>query len=183
MTCKHLHELLEEDQEPFHLDDYIANRRYDQLKSTTTTTDTTVFLHVPTMLRDAAMRVQQRSSTKNSGFRLFGSFFKRLKHKSTQKNHHVTSYNHNVSGSNVKASSYELRFPHSCNNSRVSSESWSEKSSQSETSCSPSSPFRFCLHKTPSPSRRTPVFSSPTMSPSCFFGQVRVSIFILPNFV
>ncbi|XP_071700447.1 uncharacterized protein [Rutidosis leptorrhynchoides] len=62
MSIKHLHELLQEDQEPFHIIDFIANHRYQLKSSTTTTIDTTVFLHVPAMLRDAAMRDKDKQS-------------------------------------------------------------------------------------------------------------------------
>lgn len=83
----------------------------------------------------------------------------------------------------------EKRLSYSCsnNNSSFSSGAWSGKPAELETSCSsrsihdsdeieclcsnPSSPFRFSLQRTPSPTRRKPDSSSPVASPSRHFLQ------------
>ncbi|KAI3746345.1 hypothetical protein L6452_08775 [Arctium lappa] len=245
---KHLHELLSEDQEPFQLKNYIADRRC-QLKSTTgetalnprkrkpliqstsasttarnfcinhvclfsfhdspdvrkspflefpspaaikspynnskTTNNATVFLHIPSrtaaMLLDAAVRIQKQKqpihkpkpeSSRNAGFGLFGSLFKRLKDRRTR-----------ITRREISLSSP----PTSRNRKDMKSADWSEKLLDLETCCSswsvhdseeiefmgekcfcssPSSPFRFSLEKSPSTGHRTPDFLSPETSPT-----------------
>ncbi|XP_023756465.1 uncharacterized protein LOC111905017 isoform X1 [Lactuca sativa] len=266
MGRKHLHELLEQDQEPFQLKSFIADRR-SQLKSTTTDAGKTalrirkrnpivestsssttarnfcinhvclvsfqdspdfrkspfvdftskemkspcnnaaVFLHIPArtaaMLLDAATRVQKpKTGSKHIGFGLLGSFLRRLKDRSTRtKSREIGPVNATPSspptrrsrkkivngGVEVDGGGDEKRLSNSCNNSRLSSWTSSEKTSELETSCSsrsihnseeieclcsnPSSPFRFSLQRTPSPTRRKPDSSSPVASPSRHFQQ------------
>ncbi|KVH99902.1 hypothetical protein Ccrd_021854 [Cynara cardunculus var. scolymus] len=284
MGRKHLHELLREDQEPFQLKNFIADRR-SQLRTATATATATatdalqlrkrksivestssstaarnfcinhvclfsfqdspdfrkspfldfpsketrspfnnktpnnaaVFLHIPArtaaMLLDAATRVQKQSvsskpkpgSSKHIGFGLLGSLLRRLKDRSTRtKTHEIGPVNVTPSSPPTRRSrkkmvngtgdgADEKRLSFSCNNSRISSADWSEKSSELETSCSsrsihdseeiefvnierendcfiscekcfcsnPSSPFRFSLQRSPSPTRRRPDSSSP----------------------
>lgn len=293
MGRKHLHELLREDQEPFQLKNFIADRR-SQLRTTTTTdalqlrkrksiiestssstaarnfcinhvclfsfqdspdfkkspfldfpsretrspfsnktpNNAAVFLHIPArtaaMLLDAATRVQNQKqsasskpkpgSSKHIGFGLLGSLLRRLKDRSTRtKTREIGPVNATpsspptrrsrkkmVNGSvEVNGGADEKRLSCSCNNSRLSSAGWSEKSSELETSCSsrsihdseeiefvnierendcfascenffcsnPTSPFRFSLHRSPSPTRRRPDSTSPAASPSRHFQE------------
>ncbi|XP_024992325.1 uncharacterized protein LOC112526290 [Cynara cardunculus var. scolymus] len=259
MGHKHLHELLSEDQEPFQLKNYIADRRC-QLKSATpysagetalkprkrkpliqstsasttarnfcinhvclfsfhdspdvrrspflefpspaikspynnngkTPNNATVFLHIPSrtaaMLLDAAIRIQKQKqpthkhkpkyeSSRNAGFGLFGSLFKRLKDRRTRIKHREISLSSPPTSRNLKRDS-DLDV--AGNNSRLTSPDWSEKLSDLETSCSSwsvhdefmsencfcSSPFRFSLERSPSSGHRTPDFVSPETTPT-----------------
>lgn len=115
-----------------------------------------VFLNVPArtsaVLLDATMRVQKQSfskskppPSKNVGFGLLGSFLKRLKHKSTRtKRHEISSLNNTKSSLPIKSfrgkeAANDVEVTLDANGSaycRLSSADWSEKSSESETSCS-----------------------------------------------
>ncbi|KVH89706.1 hypothetical protein Ccrd_008299 [Cynara cardunculus var. scolymus] len=132
--------------------------------ATTSPCNAAVFLNVPTrtsaVLLDAAMRVQKQSSSKtkpqpskNVGFGLLGSFLKRLKHKNTQtKRHEINSLNNTKSSIPTKqfrgkktANDVEISLDaNGCAYSKLSSADWSEKSSESETSCSSISVHESC---------------------------------------
>ncbi|KAL3623387.1 hypothetical protein CASFOL_032203 [Castilleja foliolosa] len=96
-----LHELLKQNQEPFHLKTFISDKR-SQLKKTPSPmmsprkSPAAVFLHVPPQTADillqAAMRIQNQQKSKlqpqikNVGLGVFGSFLKILKDRSKSKN-------------------------------------------------------------------------------------------------
>ncbi|KAI3826121.1 hypothetical protein L1987_00164 [Smallanthus sonchifolius] len=148
----------------------------------------TVFLHIPArtsaMLLDAAARVQKpRPSSKQIGLGLLGSFLRRFKDRSTRtKSREIGPVNSTPSSPPTK----RIRKKN-VNNSSLGSGVWSEKSSELETSCSSrsvhefeetecfcsnsSSPFRFSLQRSPSPTRWEPDLSSSVASPSRHFKQ------------
>ncbi|KAG9160466.1 hypothetical protein Leryth_008856 [Lithospermum erythrorhizon] len=166
------------------------------------------------LLFEAAMRVQtqkhakEKIQLKSSGFGILGSILKKLKDRKTKPNE-TKSYPAKLKDQKTKLNeikSYPAKFTRIisdvnveelrisgcandvscyCNNSRLSSAGWSEKSLDLESSCSeqsedsleeafavyerrfcstPLSPFRFSLHRSPS-GHRTPEFSSPATSP------------------
>ncbi|KAG6437266.1 hypothetical protein SASPL_102178 [Salvia splendens] len=171
-----LHELLKEEQEPFHLKTYIANKQSQikalQLSKRRPETNnlrkhacflsfaasplkspckSPVFLHFPS-LTQAALRIQKQPRT---SFSLLSSFLKRLKNRkraiseSTKPNQEDKSLGFEASTS-----------------SRVSDEICGEFCLNDDDSCFCTSPFRFSLHQSPSSTGRlTPEFSSPPASP------------------
>ncbi|KAK4343130.1 hypothetical protein RND71_038946 [Anisodus tanguticus] len=243
---KHLHELLKEDQEPFQLKHYIADRRcqlkkldknpskyslqsvkkHKSIPSSTLLCKHACFfsfqdspdarsparkvfipspspaksparivfragLHVPattsSLLLEAAMRIQKNQQNRpkpktHTGFGLFGLIFKKIKERHKSKTREIKN--------GVVEKTEEIASGScSCNNSRLSSEGWSEsneeKSMDFETSSSCrsdneeeieldcgvngdfglcdgkycSSPFTFSLQKCPSTGCRTPAAS------------------------
>lgn len=238
----HLHELLKEDQEPFHLKSYISDRKsqlklsddshgrrkpiletltlkqslckYDCLFSfrgspdvrkspvgfpspvSARTQNGRVLLHVPVrtaaLLLEAAMRIQGPGKLdtriKNCGLGLFGSVLKRLKDRNNKNKMREIE--------NIAEEQREVGFPGAYNHGhrRLSSAGWSEsndddKSLDLEASSSfrseefeeiSDSPFRFSLHRCPSPGHRTPEFSSPAASP-CLH-KIQVCLFNYPVF-
>ncbi|XP_076933167.1 uncharacterized protein LOC143598975 [Bidens hawaiensis] len=209
MGYKHLHELLKEDQEPFHLKTFIADRR-SHLKPPTGKTslnlkkqkpiiknvcftfqDSPEFKHSPVLdfpareiktpcnnatgfhipartaalLLEAATRVQKpKPESKQTGFRLLGSFLRRLKDRNVRtKDREIGSVNvprspkNNVDGGSGEWSS---EMDTSCSSRSV------HEFEEIECFCSnPSSPFQFSLQRSPSPTRRrqgsSPLVASP----------------------
>ncbi|KAG6433943.1 hypothetical protein SASPL_105562 [Salvia splendens] len=178
-----LHELLKEEQEPFHLKTYIANKQ-SQIKALQlrkprpgpatnslrkhacflsltasplkSPCKSPVFLHFPS-LTHAALRIQKQPP--RSRFSFLSSFLKRLKNrsraitKSTPPNHTEEEEHKSL---NFEAST----------SSRVSDEICGEFCLNDDDSCFCTSPFRFSLHHSPSSTGRlTPEFSSPPASP------------------
>nr|GMD48833.1 zinc-regulated protein 8-like [Ipomoea batatas]GME11832.1 zinc-regulated protein 8-like [Ipomoea batatas] len=140
-----------------------------------------VLLHVPArtaaLLLEAATRIQG-PRIKNCGLGLFGSVLKRLKERNSKKKMREVK--------NIEEQ-HELGFPCAYNHRRrrrLSSAGWSDESNDDEKSLDldldleasssfrsedfeeiADSPFRFSLHRCPSPDLRTPEFSSPAASP------------------
>ncbi|XP_071690667.1 uncharacterized protein [Rutidosis leptorrhynchoides] len=155
-----------------------------------------VFLNVPArtaaMLLDAASRVQKskpRSGSKSqTGLGLLGSFLRRLKDRSIKAKRRELGPDYEVPTSPTTKRSRNKSL-NSTGDERFSY--WSEKSSEMETSCSsrsiheleenecfcsnPSSPFRFSLQRSPSPTHRKIDLSSPVESPSRHFQQDKES--------
>ncbi|KAI3471848.1 hypothetical protein Pfo_028501 [Paulownia fortunei] len=190
-----LQELLKEDQEPFHLKSYIADRR-SQLKNPSPQPLYSSKNASPSSMKppqtaplSANMLVFSRSRTRQT-----------LKDRSKNKRRAIGD-DLKVSGKNVTELEEKLeetiRISCSCSNRRLSSANWTENNEDksldfgastsscgsecseeingdfalSETRFCPS-PFRFSLHKSPSSSgRRTPDFCSPAASPTRHVNQ------------
>ncbi|XP_076947527.1 uncharacterized protein LOC143619495 [Bidens hawaiensis] len=208
MTQKHLHELLKEDQEPFHLKTFIADRR-SQLKpvgksplavrkpkpiinasSSTTvrnfcinhvclfssndspafkkslfldfpaseskTGTTTSFVNIP------VQKPKPGSKSKQIGFGLFGSLLQRLKDRS------IRAKRREIEPGKAPASWSALEA--SC-----SLRSVYEFEETEGFGSNPSSPFRFSLQRSPSPTRRKSDSPSPAESPGQHFQQEKDS--------
>ncbi|KAH6797607.1 hypothetical protein C2S52_022161 [Perilla frutescens var. hirtella] len=188
MDHKHfmLHELLQQDQEPFHLKTYISDKR-SQLHNSSPATALQLkrapylspcrspcggaFLRVPSrtaaVLAEAAMKIQKQrrlkpiTQTKSVRLCLFGSFFKVLM-KNRSKNRVLRNCD-----LKEKENSEEIRISCSCN--RLSRDDLRASSStyrpelfheiggfelREARFCS--SPFRFCIHKSPSSPATSP---------------------------
>ncbi|XP_076950123.1 uncharacterized protein LOC143623002 [Bidens hawaiensis] len=205
MTQKHLHELLKEDQEPFHLKTFIADRR-TQLKSAGTgvrksplvarkpkpiinsSSSTTVrnfcinhvcllsstdspafkkspFLDFPTpesKNNNTTSFSKPGSKSKQIGFGLFGSLLQRLKDQSVRAKRREIEPGKSPASCSVLEASCSLRSVYA----------FEENVGFGSV---PSSPFRFSLHRSPSPTLRKLDSSSPAESPSQHFQQDKES--------
>ncbi|KAI3683864.1 hypothetical protein L1987_84379 [Smallanthus sonchifolius] len=152
----------------------------------------TVFLHIPArtaaMLLDAAARVQKpRPGSKQIGLGLLGSFLRRLKDRSTRTKSREIEPDNSTPSSPPTRRSRKKNVNDQLTRQNLSSGVRSEKLSELETSCSSrsvhefeeiecfcsnsSSPFRFSLKRSSSPTRREPDLSSSVASPSRHFKQ------------
>ncbi|RAL48757.1 hypothetical protein DM860_001077 [Cuscuta australis] len=181
-----LHQLLREDQEPFQLNAYIAERKRQLSGAAADPSPPSAsggVLRVPpktaALLLEAALRIQKQYSAKNptteiksAGFGLFGSILKRLKGRNKKRGQKSLV----LKGDDRIGVSCSVR--HCSFSSADWSESHEEKSLDFETSSSsrseeefqeirlfPSSPFRFSLQRCESPGRRKAGFPSPAASP------------------
>ncbi|KAI7737934.1 hypothetical protein M8C21_015127 [Ambrosia artemisiifolia] len=176
---------------------------------------TGIYLHIPATtaakLVEAAGRVQKpKPGLKQTGFGLLGSFLRRFKDRTIKTKNRETGPTGPVNGTLLsspaitrswkKRCNEENGLCESCNECRVSSGEWSEKSSEFGSSCStrsvhefedininvdqcfcsnPESPFRFSLQRSPlsspSPSPPVPDFTSSVASPSRCFKQDKES--------
>ncbi|XP_047327957.1 uncharacterized protein LOC124931520 [Impatiens glandulifera] len=171
MAQKNLHELLEQDQEPFLLKNYIADRRSLLKNHLRRRPKDGGVLHIsePTaaLLLEAATRIHNQSTKPKSKVGIFDSIFKRFGNRSRKDRIFVEKSKGNaaiVAGNSTVWSEKSLDLETCCSSS---SSSWKESGENipataregSENSISsPQSPFRFSLFNTPE-------FSSPEVSP------------------
>ncbi|KAI3677204.1 hypothetical protein L1987_86827 [Smallanthus sonchifolius] len=113
------------------------------------------------MLLDAATRVQKpKPGSKQTRFGLLGSLLRRLKDRSTRTKTREIESVAGILGSPARV------LETSCSSRSV------HEFEEIDCLCSnPSSPFRFSLHRSPSPARREPDSSPPAASPSSQFQQ------------
>lgn len=161
-----LHELLQQDQEPFRLKTYLSDKRSRLNHSSPTAAAAAGSLHVPpptaAVLAEAAARIQKQQ-IKNAGRgSLFGSFLKLLKHRSSNR----VLRNRDLE---ERENREEVRISCSCSRlkCRVASEDFEE-----QLRSRPIGPCRFPPHKF-SVRRRSPELCSPAASPIRRAKQVR----------
>ncbi|KAK2364334.1 hypothetical protein QL285_089214 [Trifolium repens] len=187
MAQKYLHELLKEDQEPFFLNNYISDKHFKKSPLFELTSPVKSPCKIPsrtaTLLLEAALRIQKHSSssssnykTKNKGFGLFGSLFKKLKQRNQNRKLELETENVSVKDLLKWESSVKRR-------EKVVSQKENEDESlemEMETSCSgysegiiqeacacynrafSESPFRFVLQTSPCSGSHTPELASPS---------------------
>ncbi|KAL1566058.1 hypothetical protein AAHA92_01708 [Salvia divinorum] len=146
-----LHELLQQHQEPFHLETFLSeSRRSRSHLRDSSPPESRSFLRVPagtaSALAEAAARIQKQRKSSAGGVSLFGSILKILKHRRRGEG-------------NCELKEREIRNSCSCGRLRRDDDRFRASSAAAATS--PISPFGF----SPVSGRRSPDFSSPAASP------------------